>query len=524
MSDDFLFADDNEEEIEEQRESWKILVVDDEPEVHAVTKLALSDFVFQEKKLEFISAHSGAEAKEIFEQHNDIAVVLLDVVMETDDAGLRVAEFIRNEANNYFTRIILRTGQPGQAPEKDVIVNYDINDYKSKTELTAQKLFTVIIATLRSYRDIVSIEESRKGLEKIISASADLFSIHSLENFIDGIIQQLSSLLGGTADAAYITSAIGSENGAAFSKNISDFVVFTGKHDGDEKYAKPLQDVVSVEVLTACKKALMNQDVVYSDDYVVAYCQSNTEPGSLLYLSGLPRKLNANDKHLIEIFAKHVQIAFENVLLTKDVEDTQKEILNRVGQAMECQLSGGRHIQRMTVLCELLAREFGLAEDEVEVISLAVPLHDIGKLKVPVEILTKPSELTQDEIEVVKKHSQDGYDLLKDSDKPIIQTAALLAKQHHERWDGKGYPDGLSGTQINIYSRIAAVADVYDALRGTRCYKEPWPLEKVIEKFENERGKQFDPGLVDVLLKNIKKFEAVIFSYPDNEPPYDNGR
>ena len=160
MSDEFMFAEDTEESVHETLGTWKILVVDDEPEVHAVTKLALSDFVFQDKRLEFLSAYSGEEAKKIFEENHDIAVVLLDVVMETDDAGLLVAEYIRNQLHNHFTRIILRTGQPGQAPERDVILNYDINDYKSKTELTAQKLFTVVIATLRSYRDIISIEES----------------------------------------------------------------------------------------------------------------------------------------------------------------------------------------------------------------------------------------------------------------------------------------------------------------------------------------------------------------------------
>jgi CheY-like chemotaxis protein len=101
-----------------------------------VTKLALGDFVFQDKNLEFVSAYDGEQAKQMFREHDDIAVVLLDVVMETDDAGLLVAEFIRNEMDNHFTRIILRTGQPGQAPERDVIINYDINDYKSKTELT----------------------------------------------------------------------------------------------------------------------------------------------------------------------------------------------------------------------------------------------------------------------------------------------------------------------------------------------------------------------------------------------------
>ena len=177
MSDDFLFAEDEDEEIIEELGSWKILIVDDEPEVHAVTKLALNDFILDDKCLEFVSVYSGEEAKSYFRQHDDVAVVLLDVVMETDEAGLDVAEYIREQLHNHFTRIILRTGQPGQAPEREVIINYDINDYKSKTELTAQKLFTVMIAALRSYRDIMVIEESRAGLEKIINASAVFHSL-----------------------------------------------------------------------------------------------------------------------------------------------------------------------------------------------------------------------------------------------------------------------------------------------------------------------------------------------------------
>ena len=177
--DDFLFSDEALDEVNEVVQgSWKVIVVDDEPEVHAVTKLALSDFEFQDKRLEFISAYSGEEAKQVIQEHPDAAIVLLDVVMETDDAGLKVAKFIRETAKNNHIRIILRTGQPGQAPERQVIVNYDINDYKSKTELTAQKLFTVVMSSLRSYRDILSIEQSRQGLEKIIKASRDIFSTY----------------------------------------------------------------------------------------------------------------------------------------------------------------------------------------------------------------------------------------------------------------------------------------------------------------------------------------------------------
>ena len=154
---------------------WKVMIVDDDREVHAITKVVLSDFTYDDRPLQFISAYNATEACGAILDHPDTAVVLLDVVMETDDAGLRCVEFIRRTAGNNQVRIILRTGQPGQAPERQVIVNYDINDYKSKAELTAQKLFTSVVAALRSYQHIISIDMSRRGLEKIIDGSASLF-------------------------------------------------------------------------------------------------------------------------------------------------------------------------------------------------------------------------------------------------------------------------------------------------------------------------------------------------------------
>ncbi|GAC13540.1 DUF3369 domain-containing protein [Aliiglaciecola lipolytica] len=514
MSDTFLFAEDTDEKIEEQKGEWKVLIVDDEPEVHAVTKLALNDFVFQEKSLSFISAYSGKEAKELFHQHDDIAIVLLDVVMETDEAGLEVAEYVRNELHNNFTRIILRTGQPGQAPERDVIVNYDINDYKSKTELTAQKLFTVVIASLRSYRDIMVIEENRQGLEKIVSASANLFTIRSLESFIEGIIQQLSSLLGGTKDAAYITSAVAGPKPIDLVTQ-DEFYVFSGKGEYQGCEGALLEDVVSGDELLACKKALKNKTLVYGDEYVAAYCQGKHTSGSLLYLSGVPRCLNQHDKKLLEIFSDNVQIAFDNVLLTKDIEDTQREIIERLGDAMEKQFSIGKHIQRMVEMCKLLAKDYGINEAQIEMLKLAVPLHDVGKLKVPSEILNKPGPLNDEEKEIARKHATIGYDLLKDSRRQIIQSAAMVARDHHEHWDGNGYPRGLKGEDIHIFSRITAVADVYDALRSKLHYKDAWPIEQVLELFKQARGKQFDPRLVDILLNNIEKIEDIQKRYPD---------
>jgi PleD family two-component response regulator len=163
-----LFNDEKIEFFEENIEEdlghygqWNILIVDDEKIVHESTKMVLNDFIFENKKINFLCAYSALEAKEILSEVDDISVVLLDVVMEKDDSGLELVKFIRDELRNSFIRIILRTGQPGQAPEEEVVINYDINDYKMKTELTLQKLLTTIVSALRSYSNIMDLELNR---------------------------------------------------------------------------------------------------------------------------------------------------------------------------------------------------------------------------------------------------------------------------------------------------------------------------------------------------------------------------
>jgi signal transduction histidine kinase len=173
--------------------TWKILIVDDEPEVHAVTKLSVSDLIFDGKKVQFFSAMSGQEGREILAREPDIAVALVDVVMETEDAGLRLVNYIRNELGNRRIRLIIRTGQPGSAPERYVIDHYDIDDYKDKTELTAQRLYTTLRTTLKAYRDLTAIEHNREGLEKILTAVPNLYRIQPLEQFFEGVLTQITS-------------------------------------------------------------------------------------------------------------------------------------------------------------------------------------------------------------------------------------------------------------------------------------------------------------------------------------------
>ena len=515
MANDFLFADETEELAPAHNGSWKILIVDDEPEVHAVTKLALSDFVFQGKNLEFFSAFSGQDAKLLVEQHPDAAIILLDVVMETDDAGLLVARYIREVLHNHYLRIILRTGQPGQAPERQVIVNYDINDYKSKTELTAQKLFTVVMSSLRSYRDILAIDNSRRGLEKIITASADLFASHSMEQFIDGVLQQLTSILGCNDDALLVTSSLVAGN-VSDNTDPEQLVVFAGLGEFEHKEGKSVQEVLDPALLDAFQQALQSRSIVYRENYLVAYCTSKFTHGSLLYVSGLPTLVNETQKRLIELFSQNVQIAYENVQLQHEIEDTQREIVYRLSEAVEQRSTEtGNHVKRVAFICYDLAKAYGLADDDAERLMFASPLHDVGKIGIPDAILNKPDSLQPDEWEIMKQHANIGYNILKDSKRATIKAGAIIARDHHERWDGSGYPDGKMGEQIHIYGRIVALADVYDALRHARCYKDAWPAEQVLDYVIKQSGKQFDPKLVEILRSRVDKIELILQKYPD---------
>lgn len=515
MSDNFLFAEEPEENQSISCGVWKVLIVDDEPEVHAVTKLALNDFQFQNKRLEFMSAYSGAEARTLLSEQPDIAIVLLDVVMETDDAGLQVARYIREQLQNQFVRIILRTGQPGQAPERQVIVDYDINDYKSKTELTAQKLFTVIMSSLRSYRDIISLEQSRQGLAKIIDASVDLFSSHSMEQFIDGVLQQLTSVLGCDENACIVSSSLVA--GTMQTTDPHDLFVFAGQGEFESQEGRPIKDVLEPKLLDAFEEALTTKDIVYRDNFLVAYCCSKFTQGSLLYVSGLSGPMSDNKKKLIELFAQNVQVAYENVQLQHEVEDTQREIVYRLSEAVEHRsVETGNHVRRIAFICYELAKAYGLSDEDAERIMFASPLHDVGKVGIPDAILNKPANLTEQEWQVMQTHASIGFNILKNSKRSIIQAGAVIARDHHEKWDGTGYPAGKTGEDIHVFARIAALADVYDALRHRRCYKDAWTLQQVLDEIDNQSGRQFEPKMVECFKRVVPKLEAILQKYPDD--------
>lgn len=316
-SDAFVFADEDQDQSRiSLNTSWKVLIVDDEEDVHRVTKLVLSDLEFTGKSMEFYSCYSGKEAREFLKENRDIAVILLDVVMEEDDSGLKLVKYIRDEINNNLSRIILRTGQPGQAPEQTVIVNYDINDYKAKTELTSEKLFTTMISALRSYRDVVTIEKSRKGLEKIIDASANIFELQSMKNFVKGILLQFVSILGFDNDAFYCqTSGLSavSQNGKLY------IVAATGKYD-DEIVEKEVHDVLSDEIAVLVDKAFRDKVSLYERNSYIGYYKSSNNSEHIVYIEKT-EPIEDWEKDMIEIFNTNISVAFENIYLNQELEN-----------------------------------------------------------------------------------------------------------------------------------------------------------------------------------------------------------
>lgn len=179
----------------------------------------------------------------------------------------------------------------------------------------------------------------------------------------------------------------------------------------------------------------------------------------------------------------------------------------RKSQLAVTDLSG--HLKRVAAYARLLALKYGMPEKEANFVKQISPMHDIGKWAIPEAILHKPSALTPEEWEIMKTHTSMGYEMLKDSKLDVLQMGALVAMQHQEKFDGTGYPKGLKGEEIHIYSRITTVADVFDALGSERTYKQAWSVEDIIRYFQDGRGTHFDPALVDLLLANLEEFLAI---------------
>jgi response regulator RpfG family c-di-GMP phosphodiesterase len=487
---------------ENSRYKWKVLIVDDEPDIRTLTRISLRDFSFAHQTLEFIEAGSAAEAIELLKIHDDIALALVDVVMETDDAGLKLVEYIRYELKNTMIRLVIRTGQPGLAPERYVIDHYDIDDYKDKTELTAARLYTTVRSALKAFRDLQTIDANRRGLERVLQATPAIYQLGNapLSEFFNGMLTQMIALC-----RLSNSSHIGSLEGV---------IMMLDNHEPQIRASTEqiIKNPRFEEIHQQCLNAILLGEPIYSlrNTSEVLPLIVAEKPVGYIYIEPI-EALSDVDRNLINIFARQCSHALENHELHSNILASFESAIDMLAEIAEYKdKATGGHVNRLDFYTRAIAIEMGVSEKDAALYGKASRLHDVGKVGIPDYILVKPSRLAFDEFEIIKKHTTIGANIL--SHDSAFELARQIAVGHHEFWNGSGYPSGIESKELPLAVRIVSVADVFDALVSWRPYKEPWIIQKARDAIQDGAGTQFDPAVVEAFLKLLDngEFHSVI--------------
>ncbi|MDM7321491.1 MAG: HD domain-containing protein [Fervidobacterium sp.] len=449
-------------------EFWKILVVDDEPDVHAITSVVARDIEFEGKKVKLYSAFSSEEARKILQEVPDIALAIIDVVMEKDMAGLELVRYIREELKNPYIRLVIRTGQPGSAPPREIVLKYDINDYREKAELSSNGLFTMIIARLREYRDIVELETQKRLLER----------------------------------SSFYSSVVLNSNIQDFEETLTEAL---------DSFSKILGLTVKVEKLGEIKEDKFNEslpsvNLSWREDKSVEFSLRKEINSSERIKVEFSKPLTLHQLEIISIFLERYLVTVNNYVLSKDLIETLYKVIYIISEVTETRsLETGEHVRRVGRLAKLLASKFGYEGEFLEFFEIAAMLHDVGKIGIPDAILNKPGKLSDEEFEIMKRHTTIGYEILSTVDHPLFKLAANIALYHHENWDGTGYPKGLKEEQIPLEGRIVSIIDVYDALLSDRVYRPAGSEDDVIRYIKENCGKKFDTRVCEVFIENYEE-------------------
>lgn len=488
---------------------WTVLIVDDEPGLHDVTRLVLRRLRYNGRPVELISAYSAAEARQILAEQRDIAVAVVDVVMEDDRAGLDLVRDIRETYRLEATRIILRTGNPGMAPERTVIEHFEIDDYRDKSELTSDRLFTSVFTALRAYRTLKALNQTAEGLEEIIRSTTWSHRPDDVDRFLDTTLAQIAKLARSTDDLVLVRDSIAAaaaDDGPEVAVALGEYRTWSGRK---------LAEVASVELSERIARAFERRVFEIGDDGVLLTVPGPDGRSFVLWLP-TSRPLEPHVVRLLTLFVEKIMLNVENQRLQQEIVEAQRVALTKLCEAVEMRSEEtGRHIYRIAAYARALGEIAGLGSDDVDLLEAAAPLHDIGKVAIPDAILMKPGRLTEEEFEVMKQHTRLGSELLANATSAMLVAGEVIARTHHERWDGRGYPAGLAGEAIPLFGRIISIVDVFDALLSRRVYKEPMPFDEALVIIREGRGTAFDPHLTDLFLQHILRFRAIFESYPD---------
>ncbi len=504
----------------------RILVVDDE----VVIRELLAD-ILTDEGYSVDSAPNGRAALEIVRSDSGIAVLFTDIMMPEMD-GIELIREARKVAPSLVP--IVMTGyatlETARAAVKEGAYDYVLKPFN---------LSEIKMAVSNALERCRLANENARLLEvtSLFKISEAIASIRNEEELLNFVLEAALERVNARRGSVMLVADDGSSLRVACSRGLSDeqqgSVVPADQSISGwvAEHVQPLlvsnvEDLpeVNARSLKLSSPSFVSVPLERKSTYITDTDWTESSGPRVIAVLNVTEKddgseFNEGDLKALSIVANHAAAALENVRLIRDIEDAQREIVFTLGEVVETRShETGNHVRRVAEYSKVLALRCGLSKAEAEVVRLASPLHDVGKVGIPDAILNKPGKLTPDEYEVIKTHAQIGYDMLRSSRGRVLRTAAIIAQQHHERFDGKGYPNGLSGKDIHIYGRISGICDVFDALGVERVYKHAWALDKILDYFREMRGQQFDPDITDVFFANLDEILAIRDAFPEDAP------
>ncbi len=444
----------------------KILIVDDSKTIHAELDRLVNEINFEGIQLEVEHSYGYEEFRKVFVPEK-YALVMTDLVMEEEDSGIKVINHVRHTSHDQKTRVVLMTANPEKIPSDFLTKDYDVNAYLDKNRTTEFMTKLTIISMLKTYKDLCALETAVTSLEMVATHVHEM----NLPELLISTFFQIRTFL--SLRDSTIT--------------LSSEIFINGKRIFPPTYVR-------------------SESVHIENKYVFRIYPLNNDVRFILYTS---RPLNKLEKRYSENLLKNI----ENTLNNKTTSGVEEDIVIMLSKIVEVRSEEtGDHVNRVAEISQLLAQAYGFSSEEAKILKGASALHDIGKIGIPDHILNKPAKLDEKEFAIMKEHSLIGFELLRNMTLKVFELGAVIALEHHERWDGTGYPYGLEGNEISLEARVVQVADVFEALTHNRCYRPAWPVEQAIEYMNEMSGRQFDPAMIDVFNKHLKDILDIVMN------------